>query len=340
MQSIPLVRKVILAPAISYLNSEGVPVDRFLRHARLSAPNPDTLESLVPLHQVCDFLNSVARAEGLHDLGFRIAGHLGMEGLGSFGRLLAQAFTLHESIQISSELISRYSSGQRIWMERHGDQVRYSQKLVGLPPQDPIREIAHFGFATALAAIGVARGTDWRPSRIELPTDPIDVGAYVPEFTDIPVSFNQPQTSIWFDQKWLSEPLPALDSSGRPLADANDRASLITTSPAADPIEQLEQVIESTLGESEMGVQLIATKIGTNARTLQRRLAGHGVSFSRLLQAVRFRISQRLLRDSKMPLTEIATRLGYTDLSNFMRAFKRWAGVGPNDYRRLHYGHE
>ena len=106
MQSIPLVRKVILAPAISYLNSEGVPVDRFLRHARLSAPNPDTLESLVPLHQVCDFLNSVARAEGLHDLGFRIAGHLGMEGLGSFGRLLAQAFTLHESIQISREFIS------------------------------------------------------------------------------------------------------------------------------------------------------------------------------------------------------------------------------------------
>jgi AraC-like DNA-binding protein len=112
------------------------------------------------------------------------------------------------------------------------------------------------------------------------------------------------------------------------------------TSPAADPIEQLEQVIESTLGNPELSVPFIAANIGTSARTLQRRLADHGASFSRLLQAVRFRNSQRLLRDPELPLSEIAKRLGYTDLPNFLRAFKRWAGVSPNEYRRLHYGHE
>jgi AraC-like DNA-binding protein len=340
MQAIPLVRKVILAPAVSYLKSEGLPVGRYLRRARLTAPTPETSESLMPLHQLCDFLSSVAHEEELHDLGFRIAGHLGIEGLGAFGRLLAQAFTLHESIQISSELISSYSSGQQIWMERRGDQVRYCQRLVGLPPRDPTREVVQFGFATALAAIGVARGMDWRPTRIELPTDPIDLGVYIPKFADIPASFNQPQTSIWFEQKWLSEPLPAVDSSSRSFADANERASLLMTSPAADPIEQLEQVIESTLGNPELSVPFIAANIGTSARTLQRRLADHGASFSRLLQAVRFRNSQRLLRDPEVPLSEIAKRLGYTDLPNFLRAFKRWAGVSPNEYRRLHYGHE
>ena len=39
-----------------------------------------------------------------------------------------------------------------------------------------------------------------------------------------------------------------------------------------------------------------------------------------------------------MPLKEIAKRLGYTDLANFIRAFKRWTGVGPTDFRQLHYG--
>jgi AraC-like DNA-binding protein len=261
---------------------------------------------------------------------------MGVESLGSFGRLLAQAFTFHESIQISRDFISTYNSGQQIWIERHGDQVQYCQKLVGSLPQDRIREVVHLGLANALAVGGVARGTDWRPTRIELATDPIDMGAYVPEFADIPISFNQPHTSLWFEQRWLSEPLPAFDSSNCPFADANERASFVATSPAADPIGQLEQVIESTLGNPEMNVQFIATTIGTSARTLQRRLAEHDASFSRLLQAVRFRNSQRLLRDLRMPLTDIAKRLGYTDRANFIRAFKRWAGVGPNEFRRLH----
>ena len=84
MKPIPLVRKAALAPAVSYLAGEGVPVNRYLRRAKLLAPTPETLESLMPLHQMCDFLSSVAREQGLDDLGFRIAGQLGIESLGSF----------------------------------------------------------------------------------------------------------------------------------------------------------------------------------------------------------------------------------------------------------------
>ena len=131
--------------------------------------------------------------------------------------------------------------------------------------------------------------------------------------------------------------LPGFDSSNYRRADTNERASLVATGPATDPIGQLEQVVESALGNPEMSVPFIATAIGTTARTLQRRLAEHDASFSRLLQGVRFRKSQQLLRDPDMPLTEIAKRLGYTDPSNFIRAFKRWTGVGPNEFRRLHY---
>ena len=108
MKPIPLVRKAALAPAVSYLAGEGVPVNRYLRRAKILAPTPETLESLMPLHQVCDFLSSVAREQGLDDLGFRIAGQLGIEILGSFWRLISRALTFHESIQISREFISAY----------------------------------------------------------------------------------------------------------------------------------------------------------------------------------------------------------------------------------------
>ena len=340
MQPIPLIRQVVMVPAISYLVGEGVAVDRYLRLAKLSAPTPETLESLVPLYQLCDFLSLVAREQGLDDLGFRIAGQLGIENLGSFGRLVSEAFTFHESIQISRELISSYNSGQLIWMERYGDQVRYCQKCVGHLPQDRIREIVHLGLANALSVARVNRGTDWRPTRMELATDPIDVGAIAPELNDIPVDFNQPQTSLWFDHTWLSKPLPAIESSHLTRADENERASFRGTGPSRELVGQLEQAIESALGRPGIGLELTAAIIGFSPRTLQRRLAEQDLSYSRLLQSVRFQTAQRLLRDRRMPLKEIAGRLSYADLANFIRAFKRWTGVGPNEFRRLHYGDE
>ena len=337
MQPIPLVRKVALAPAIAHLTTQGVPVDRYLRAAKLSAPTPDTFESLIPLRQLCVFLNSVADGEGMHDLGFHIAGNLGMEFLGSYGRLVAEALTFHETIQISREMCWTYNSGLQIWMERHGDQAKYCLKHAETLPPGGNRVIDHLGLANALAATGIDRGSDWRPTRIELTTDPIDLGVHFPELNETPVRFNQPYTAIWFDHHWLSRPLPLYELSLIPRADDNERASFLTNSPSRIPIGQLEQAIESALGHPEIGLQMTAAIVGMSPRTIQRHLAEKGQSFSRLFQSVRFRMAQQLLHDNSMPLTEIASRLSYADLSNFIRAFKRWTGVGPNEFRELHH---
>jgi AraC-like DNA-binding protein len=339
MKPIPLVRQVTLAPAISYLAAEGVPVHRYLRRAKLLMPLPDTLETLIPLHQVCDFLSSVARAEGFHDLGFRVAGAQGTEHLGVYGKLLAQSLTLHEMIQTTLEFVASYNSGLQIWMEHHQDQVRYCQKYDESLSRDRITEAVHLGLASALASGKYSRGADWLPSRIELATAPIDLPAYFPELADLPVAFDQPYTSVWLDRKILSAPLPRIRSSCGAKVQGDDRAVFIATAPATDSIGQLEQVIESALGHSELGLRFTAAIIGMSPRTLQRRLTEQGICFSRLLQSVRFQKTLQLLQDPEMPLTQIAKRLGYADPANYIRAFKRWAGVGPNEYRRLHYEH-
>lgn len=338
MKRIPLVRKVVLEPAIAFLRSEGVPVERHLRRAKLSAPTVETLESIIPLHQLCVFLNSVSRAEGIPDLGFHIAGRLGIQSLGAYGRLVMQAFTLHEFIQLSTEWIASYNSGLRIWMERHGQQAKYCQQYDETLSPGLTREIVHLGLANALAHASLAVGAPFRPQRIELSTDPIDLGDYFPQLKDRSVEFNRSHTAVWFDHRLLSQPLPACEETStiREVSD-DERSGFLATAPRSELMGQLEQVIESTLGHSGIGLQLTAWTIGTSTRTLQRRLAEENQAFGRFLQSIRFRNAQKLLREPAMPLAEIARRLSYADPANFIRAFKGWTGVGPSEFRKLHY---
>jgi AraC-like DNA-binding protein len=70
------------------------------------------------------------------------------------------------------------------------------------------------------------------------------------------------------------------------------------------------------------------------ARTLQRRLAVEGVSFKELVDLARRDVSERLLADRSLSVAEVGYLLGFSEPSAFHRAFKRWRGVTPLEYRR------
>lgn len=78
----------------------------------------------------------------------------------------------------------------------------------------------------------------------------------------------------------------------------------------------------------------IATKLNMSERTLKRKLAEQGLSFSTLLDDVRQRDACILLADAGLTVQDIAIRLGYQDRANFSRAFRRWTGLTPTEYRQ------
>jgi AraC-like DNA-binding protein len=78
----------------------------------------------------------------------------------------------------------------------------------------------------------------------------------------------------------------------------------------------------------------IAGALSMSPRTLQRRLEHESTSFSDVLDAARLRASRGVLADPTVTLTEAAYRLGFADLATFTRAFKRWTGMPPGQWRR------
>jgi AraC-like DNA-binding protein len=79
--------------------------------------------------------------------------------------------------------------------------------------------------------------------------------------------------------------------------------------------------------------ELVAKKLYMTSRTLKRHLQKHGLSFQSLLDEARHRDSVRLLEDHSLSLEEIAYRLGYSASANFSRAFRKWSGKTPGDFR-------
>ena len=95
----------------------------------------------------------------------------------------------------------------------------------------------------------------------------------------------------------------------------------------------MENAIAELLPHGQAAQAEIAKHIGMSQRTLARRLAEEGSSFSELLSAVRRALANRYLMNPSLSISEIAWLLGYSEVSTFTRAFHRWTGASPSARR-------
>jgi AraC-like DNA-binding protein len=87
-------------------------------------------------------------------------------------------------------------------------------------------------------------------------------------------------------------------------------------------------------GRGSPDIELVAATVGISVRTLQRRLHRSGTSYADVARAVRCDAALQLLKNQKQTIGQIARTLGYADHPHFTRAFQRWMGVSPREFRR------
>jgi AraC-like DNA-binding protein len=108
------------------------------------------------------------------------------------------------------------------------------------------------------------------------------------------------------------------------------------SAPASTFFDSLQQFVQAQLPYGCPDIILVAAALGLSVRSLQRQLAEAGLTYSKLIDQVRFNRAVVLLRQPDVKLLEVSLELGYTDPANFARAFRRWTGVSPREYRLLH----
>ena len=280
-----------------------------------------------------DFWTLVANAQALTGdpaLGLKLGLRLNL----SAHAVLGQAFMTCRDLGQVMDLLLKYHHLLASNLELEYSEERDQCVLTFLPVQGEVD--FEFGFELLFGAfINTLRGMLNEPElavRMELPYPaPAHADLYREVLGD-DVRFECPQGRILFHRDWLATPLPSSNPVLRDLYE-NECARLLADLEGETSVaEQTLRLLRKLEGQYPQMPQ-IANMLNLSPRTYRRRLDEEHQSFQKLLDQVRAEHATRYLQHTRLPLSCIAYMVGFSDSSNFRRAYRKWTGKAPRDVR-------
>lgn len=174
-------------------------------------------------------------------------------------------------------------------------------------------------------------GPDWTPVELQFAhRRPDDVRPFQ-EFFRAPLSFDAEQNGVVFSANWLQRPVAGADAGLH--IQLQKQIDTLALRYGDDLPEQVRAVLRTALLSGHAKAKEIAGLFAMHSRTLSRRLNAGGTSFQALVDEGRFEIARQMLENTDVEIKQIAVTLEYADASAFARAFHRWSGTTPTQWR-------
>jgi len=237
--------------------------------------------------------------------------------------------------------IVRYASltADRATIEMHEAEgvVEYTfQAPIEVIPEVPtvmVRQSIE-GFLALVVSLGRSITiTRWTPTEVRFSYARPDDVAELQQFFGAPLVFEAERSGLVLPSSLLNLSVVTADTQLN-LILAACCATLLQELPKTQDLKvDVMRKLTAAVPHGDHSIDQIARKLGMSGRTLQRRLADEGLSFHDVLDETRRLLAQRYLAESSLSITDTALLLGYSEQRAFHRAFKRWNGRTPADYR-------
>jgi AraC-like DNA-binding protein len=313
----------------------GVPRNELLANTGIHPAILDPPYGVVAYAHVGRLIEAAVARTGDPCIGLKMALLAPNTRMGVFHYDLRALDTAEQGLRASYELLAELSNIFRVLIETDGDvtRVQYTPARPDLPG---LAQMEQFHMAIFTLNFRKWVDSDYRPRAIHARhSPPPDTRPYAALFR-CPVRFGAPENVVELDSRVLAYPLrmadPELRKAIAPLL-AELRAGL----PGSDAlVHALRNGIALHLGEGRLTLRHTAARMGIAARTLQHRLRQVGTTFQQLVDEVRAGRATTLLASGNYSVSDIAFRLGYGSTAAFHRAFRRWTGQTPWEYRETH----
>ena len=257
----------------------------------------------------------VVRPASFHVVGYALMSSRTLKE--GFARLVRYQRIIGEGADLS---FRAQRNGYELTLAIHGDRLPAA------------RQSCEASLAYALAFCRWMTGKPIRPQRVLFQGDPpADLQPFEQVFQG-PLQFNADHYGLLFERADMDMPLPTANES---LAQLHDRfaGDYLARFSESRVTHLTRQVLCRLLPQGEPRREVVAQALHLSQRTLQRRLQEEGSSFQQLLDDTRRELAQQYLAQPALSLLEVAYLLGFADPSNFFRAFRRWFGLTPGEYR-------
>lgn len=199
------------------------------------------------------------------------------------------------------------------------------------------RQDSEFTIASIYHQLNLLTGITIKPLRIDFEHNkPANTSGHKQVF-QCPIYFNQPTNRIYLSLETLHLPVAhaneRLYEALEPYLERQRQERAVSD----DILPQVTSMIASSMSSGTLSLIEISDQMGLSRRTLQRRLKDLGIEFSSLIEDVRRELALAYMQGSDYSVTEISLLVGYSESSSFTRAFRRWTGQSPQQYRGAHH---
>ncbi len=320
---------------LDFVVAAGGPARSLRDEAGITPADLANPRRLLDLDRISILLNATARELGDDALGLHLGASLELGTLGPFSYTVLNAPT----VEVGLANLARYWAAlvQGLGtpsLEVRGETATLEIPRIGSADPDALRHLSEAALAIFVRMMRRLRGPDWQPRDVsfqhEAPADTSEHAALIcPR-----LSFGCAVASIRFDADDLRAEVPGADRYLLPIAERQLQDALGPTAGSDPWLREVEIQVASRICDGHPAIRSVAPQLGLSVRTLQRRLEERSILYRDLVAGVRSQLARRYLEETSNDLEEIAFLLGYSELSAFDHAFRRWTGQTPRGFRQ------
>ena len=318
-------------PLVSGLLVMGHDPTPFLTSAGIDTTMLGDPDARVPWGAVLSLIAHAVDVTSDPNLGLHIAEHAEPGSLDVHFYALLSSQTLGEGYQCLCRYQRLVHETTRIELNVDGEQATLRHVMPG--GMTAPRQSAEFLLAIWVRGGRLATGTHWAPAEVRFGhPEPPDTRDHR-RFFAAPVRFATGENALVLPTALLDTPCDRADPALLAVLDRYAEDRLERTPETTSFADRARAALLDELRAGEPSAARLAARLKTSVRTLNRTLATESLSYRKLLDHVRHEQACRHLTDGRVAIAETAFLLGFSELSAFYRAFKRWTGQTPAEFR-------